>query len=73
MLVIEYDVYVCKIQGDITMCEAGYSICLCVYAWVCSLITCDLVEALSGDMIVLIDPFSITLEVDLGGRRCPAA
>lgn len=33
--------------------------------------TSDLIQALSGNVIVLIDPFSITFEVDLGGRRRP--
>lgn len=65
MLVIEYDVYLCKIQGDISMCMRSS-----VHAF---LRTCDLVQALSGDMIVLIDPFSVTFKVDLGGWWRPAA
>lgn len=32
--------------------------------------TCDLVQALSGDVVVLVDPLAIAFEVDLGGRRC---
>lgn len=32
--------------------------------------TCDLVQALSGDVVVLIDPLAIAFEVNLGGRRC---
>lgn len=45
---------------------------VCIYStppWVCmyASITCDLVQALSGDVIVLIDPFSVTFEVDLCG------
>lgn len=31
-------------------------------------VTCHLVQALSGDVVVLIDPLAIALEVDLGGR-----
>lgn len=34
--------------------------------------TCDLVQALSGHVIILIDPFSVTFEVDLRGWRRPA-
>ena len=79
MFVIEYDVYVYEIQGDITtvcLCSCDYStplsvcVCVCVCGCVCN--TCDLVQALSGDMIVLIDPFPVTLEVDLGGGGRPA-
>lgn len=41
----------------------------CVYSTPLSVcITSDLVQALSGNVIVLIDPFSVTFEVDLGGR-----
>lgn len=56
-------------------------LCLCAGVWVCGSvystlasvsITGHLVQALSGDMVVLIDPFSVALEVDLGGRRRPA-
>ncbi len=56
MFVIEYDVYVCEIQGDITMC-----------VWLCVCVTCDLVQALSGHVIILVDPFSVAFEVDLCG------
>lgn len=51
-----------------------YALCVCVCVGVsgCVCNTCDLVQALSGDMIVLIDPFPITLEVDLGGGGRPA-
>lgn len=32
--------------------------------------TCDLVQALSGDVVVLVDPLAIAFEIDLGGGRC---
>lgn len=32
--------------------------------------TCDLVQALSGDVVVLVDPLAVAFEVDLGGGRC---
>lgn len=35
-------------------------------------ITRHLVQALSGDVVVLIDPLAVALEVDLGGRGRPA-
>lgn len=66
MLVIKYDVYLCIIQGDITECVTGFTVLFCKD-------TCDLVQAFSGDMIVLIDPLPVTFKVDLGSRRCPAA
>lgn len=31
--------------------------------------TCDLVQALSGDVVILVDPLAVAFEVDLGGRR----
>lgn len=69
MFVIEYDVYVCEIQGDITVVVCA-RVCGCVYSMLASVpITGHLVQALSGDVVVLIDPFSVALEVDLGGRR----
>lgn len=46
---------------------------LCVYVYVClqcvsvQVFTCDLVQTLSSDMIVLVHPLSVTFEVDLGG------
>lgn len=45
----------------------------CVITWHCRrhVLTRDLIQALSGNVIILIDPFSITFEVDLGGRRRP--
>lgn len=66
MFVIEYDVYVCEIQGDITVWVVVFVIHSLVYTRVC--FTCDLVQALSGHMIVLVDPFSVTFKVDLCGR-----
>lgn len=46
-----------------------YKVTGCVYTTPPSLcITSDLVQALSGNVIVLIDPFSIAFKVDLGGR-----
>lgn len=49
---------------------AGVWVCGCVYSTLASVsITGHLVQALSGDVVVLIDPFSVALEVDLGGRR----
>lgn len=50
-----------SVKYDITMCVLTVHLCVCVC------ITCDLVKALSGDVIILIDPFSVTFEVDLGG------
>lgn len=32
--------------------------------------TCDLVQTLSGDVVVLVDPLAVAFEVDLGGGRC---
>lgn len=32
--------------------------------------TCDLVQALSGDVVVLVDPLAVAFEIDLGGGRC---
>lgn len=57
-LVIEYDVYFYKFRGDIGL----FRVC-----------TCDLVQALSGDVIVLVHPLPVAFEVDLGGGRRPAA
>lgn len=74
MFVIEHDVYVCEIQGDITMCVWVCVVVFTVHLCVCVCAsTRDLVQALSGDVVILIDPFSVTFEVDLGCRRCPAA
>lgn len=59
MFVIEYDVYVSARACVITRhCERR-------------VFTSDLIQALSGNVIVLIDPFAVTFEVDLGGRRRP--
>lgn len=66
MLVIEDDVYVCKIQGDIT-------VCVCLQCVSVQVFTCDLVQTLSSDVIVLVHPLSVTFEVDLGGGWRPAA
>lgn len=66
MLVIKFDVYLCIIQGDITVSVAVFTVLHIVH-------TCELVQALPGDMVVLIDPLAVTFEVDLGGRRRPAA
>lgn len=49
-------------------------VCGCVYSTLASVsITGHLVQALSGDVVVLIDPFPVALEVDLGGRRRAAS
>lgn len=32
------------------------------------LLTSDLIQALLGDVVVLVDPLPVALEVDLGGR-----
>lgn len=55
------------------VCCCAYSTPLSLSLSLCVCVTCALVQALSGDVIVLIDPFSVTFEVDLGGWRCPAA
>lgn len=51
----------------VCVCIAVFTVHLCVCVCMSASMTCDLVQALSGDMIVLIDPFSVTFEVDLCG------
>ncbi len=57
-----------SVKYKVTLLCVCVCVCDCVYSTLlCVCITCDLVQALSGDVIVLIDPFSVTFEVDLGG------
>lgn len=53
--------------------ERHFHACACVITWNCRrwVFTSDLIQALSGNVIVLIDPFAVTFEVNLGGRRRP--
>lgn len=60
-----------SVKYSVTMCvcECFHVNVSCVYSTPLSVrLTSDLVQALSGNVVVLIDPFSVTFEVDLGGR-----
>lgn len=64
---------VCNWVRCLCVWKSDISMCACLITWQCRqrVLTRDLIQALSGNVIILIDPFSITFEVDLGGRRRP--
>lgn len=64
---------VCNRVRCLCVWKSDISMCACMITRHCRrwILTRDLIQALSGNVIILIDPFSITFEVDLGGRRRP--
>lgn len=55
---------------ELRMCVFLSVMCF-IYDWLGR--TCDLVQALPGHMVILVDPLSVALEVDLGGRSSSAS